>query len=273
MRKFSHFFVAISDPASTLNSPVKYSIRLWESYGCKIYVNKADIKTYEGCRTLINESAAYGQVGGIFNLAVQLQDNIFENQTSEKFVESFAPKVQATRFLDELSRKLCKQLQYFIVFSSASCGRGNPGQSNYGMANSVMERVIEKRVRDNVAGISKAIQWGAVGEVGLVAQMAGDKIDFEVAGTIQQRISACLNVLDNLLNSKESVVSSMVVAQKHATSKMNLIQSVLHIMGIRDIKSVSKNATLAELGKFFRFFFGSFRKEFALIFAFENRNF
>lgn len=90
---------------------------------------------------------------------------------------------------------------------------------------------------------------GAVGEVGLVAQMAEEKIDIEIAGTVQQRISACLNVLDNLLSSKQPVVSSMVVAQKHALSKMNLIQSVLHIMGIRDMKSVSKNSSLAELGK------------------------
>lgn len=49
--------------------------------------------------------------------------------------------------------------------------------------------------------------------------------------------------------SKKAVVSSMVVAQKHVVSKMNLIQSVLHIMGIRDLKSVSKSSTLAELGK------------------------
>lgn len=79
--------------------------------------------------------------------------------------------------------------------------------------------------------------------------MAEEKIDLEIAGTVQQRISSCLNVLDSLLSSKSPVVSSMVVAQKHALSKMNLIQSVLHIMGIRDLKSVSKNSSLAELGK------------------------
>lgn len=78
--------------------------------------------------------------------------------------------------------------------------------------------------------------------------MAEEKIDMEISGTVQQRISACLNVLDNLLTSKKPVVSSMVVAQKHVLSKMNLIQSVLHIMGIRDLKSVSKSSTLAELG-------------------------
>lgn len=90
-------------------------------------------------------------------MAVVLRDSILENQTVETFAESFAPKVFATRYLDELSRVLCQRLQYFVVFSSASCGRGNAGQSNYGMANSIMERIIEKRVRDNLPG--KAIQW------------------------------------------------------------------------------------------------------------------
>lgn len=51
----------------------------------------------------------------------------------------------------------------FVVFSSVSCGRGNAGQTNYGMANSVMERICEQRKRDGLPGV--AIQWGAIGEV------------------------------------------------------------------------------------------------------------
>lgn len=90
-------------------------------------------------------------------MAVILCDSILENQSCEKFFESFGPKVYATRYLDELSRVLCQQIQYFVVFSSASCGRGNAGQTNYGMANSIMERIIENRVKDNLPG--KAIQW------------------------------------------------------------------------------------------------------------------
>lgn len=60
-------------------------------------------------------------------------------------------------FQDEFSRKLAPQLKYFVVFSSVSCGRGNAGQSNYGLANSVMERIVEKRHRDGLP--AKAIQW------------------------------------------------------------------------------------------------------------------
>lgn len=123
-------------------------------------VNTADITTHQGCKALLIESLKLGVVGGIFNLAVVLRDSILENQTCDKYLESFGPKVLATRFLDELSRVLCMRLKYFVVFSSAACGRGNAGQSNYGMANSIMERIIEKRVEDNLPGI--AIQWVSI---------------------------------------------------------------------------------------------------------------
>ena len=189
-----------------------------------------------------------GPVGGIFNLAVILKDSIFDNQDVEKFVECMAPKAVATKHLDELTRKLCPELQYFVVFSSVSCGRGNAGQSNYGMANSVMERIIEQR---HLAGLpAKAIQWGAVGEVGLVADMQEDKLDMEIGGTLQQRISSCLEELDSLLTSKDPILASMVVAEKRigVGAGMSVIESVMNIMSIRDIKSVSMDASLSEIG-------------------------
>lgn len=84
-----------------------------------------------------------------------------------------------------------------------------------------------------------------------MADMAEDRIDMEIGGTLQQRISSCLAELDALLTTeKDPVVSSMVVAEKRAGSdgKGNLIESVLNIMGIRDIKTVSSTATLSEVG-------------------------
>lgn len=181
-------------------------------------------------------------------MAVNLQDAILENQSTEQFRNCFAPKAFATKHLDELSRKMCPMLRHFVVFSSVSCGRGNAGQSNYGMANSVMERIIEQRYACGLP--AKAIQWGAVGEVGLVADMAEDKLDMEISGTLQQRISSCLAELDTLLTTDDPIVSSMVVAEKRVGdgNKANLIESVLNIMGIRDIKAISMAASLSEVG-------------------------
>jgi fatty acid synthase len=139
-------------------------------------------------------------------------------------------------------------MSHFVVFSSVSCGRGNAGQSNYGMSNSVMERIVEHRYEQGLP--AKAIQWGAVGEVGLVADMAEDKMDMEIGGTLQQRISSCLEVLDTLLNTPEPIVSSMVVAEKRArgAGSGDIVETVKNILGIRDIKQVSMDTTLSEMG-------------------------
>lgn len=51
-----------------------------------------------------------------------------------------------------VTRAACSELDYFVAFSSVSCGRGNAGQTNYGFANSTMERVCEKRQHDGLPG-------------------------------------------------------------------------------------------------------------------------
>lgn len=51
-----------------------------------------------------------------------------------------------------VTRAACPELDYFVAFSSVSCGRGNAGQTNYGFANSTMERVCERRRQDGLPG-------------------------------------------------------------------------------------------------------------------------
>lgn len=129
----------------------------WRSYGVKVAISLDDVTTINGVKELVYNAAQLSPVGGIFNLAVQLRDGLIPNQTVQNFRDSLAPKAIATVYLDDISRRLCPCLNHFVVFSSVSCGRGNAGQSNYGMANSVMERIIEQRRRKGLPG--KAVQW------------------------------------------------------------------------------------------------------------------
>ncbi|KAL9707515.1 hypothetical protein quinque_011033 [Culex quinquefasciatus] len=225
----------------------EHRIRIWKNYGVETHVCTADVTSEKGCRELLLEASKHGQVSAIYNLAVQLRDCILENQTVETFSECLAPKALATKHLDAVSRKLCPKLSQFVVFSSVSCGRGNAGQSNYGMANSIMERIMEKRSAEGLP--AKAIQWGAVGEVGLVADMAEDKIDMEIGGTLQQRISSCIQEMDRLMSCDAPIVASMVVAEKRAGgASKNIIEAVMNIMSIKDLKTVSMESTLADIG-------------------------
>lgn len=103
-----------------------------------------------------------------------LRDGLFSNQTEENFQLVNAPKAVATKLLDNISRTLCPELQYFVIFSSISCGYGNAGQTNYALANSVMERVCEER---SSAGFrSVAIEWASVGDVGYLEDKSDDFI-------------------------------------------------------------------------------------------------
>lgn len=211
-------------------------------------ISTSDVTTKKGCEELIKEATSLGPVGGIFNLAVALRDGLFENQNAKLFRESFDPKATATKHLDELSRKLCPNLKHFVIFSSVSCGRGNAGQSNYGMANSIMERIVERRHEAKLP--AKAIQWGAVGDVGLLSELQEKNMDMQISGTLPQRISSCIEVLDTLLTSDEPIVASMVVAEKKMSDfrKDNVIESLFNILGIRDKKSVSMDSPLSKLG-------------------------
>lgn len=139
-----------------------------------------DVTTEEGCIKILDTANQMGPVVAIFNVAVVLRDALFENQTVDNYKISLAPKVFATLRLDTLSRSLCPHLKYnlysflvhkyyfchfrdFVIFSSIVSGFGNTGQTNYGMANSVMERICEKRRKDGLPAL--AIQWGAIGDV------------------------------------------------------------------------------------------------------------
>ncbi|XP_023313028.1 fatty acid synthase-like [Anoplophora glabripennis] len=140
-----------------------YRVRLWESYGVTIKISTAPVATREGCEQLLEESSRLGRICAIFNLALLLEDAIFENQTQKSFTATFEPKAIATRHLDDVTRTICPDLKDFVVFSSYVGGRGNAGQTNYAMANSVMERVCEKCKRDGYLAL--AIEWGAIGDV------------------------------------------------------------------------------------------------------------
>uniref|UniRef100_A0A803V968 Fatty acid synthase n=1 Tax=Ficedula albicollis TaxID=59894 RepID=A0A803V968_FICAL len=222
----------------------------WKALGIKVLVSTSDIGTLEGTQLLIEEALQLGPVGGIFNLAVVLRDGMIENQTPELFLEVNKPKYSGTLHLDWVTRKKCPDLDYFVVFSSVSCGRGNAGQSNYGFANSTMERICEQRHHDGLPGL--AIQWGAIGDVGILMKTMGHK-DIVVGGTIPQQMSSCLEVLDLFLNQPHPVTSSFVLAEKVSVkaeggSQQDLVEAVARILGVRDVSSLNAESSLADLG-------------------------
>nr|XP_003703606.1 PREDICTED: fatty acid synthase [Megachile rotundata] len=231
------------------NGYQRLRIETWKSSGVKVLlISGVDLSKTNDCEFTLRSAEKQAPVDGIFNLAAILKDCLCVNQTEKNFEEIMKPKAGITKRLDEVSRKICPKLRHFVVFSSLSCGRGSPGQTNYGMGNSVLERICERRVEEGLPGM--AIQWGVVGDVGLAAEMWENKKELIVGGTLQQRVSSCLEELDKFLSQSKPIVASMVVAEKSPSTKeaSNVLEAVMNIMSIKDLKVVSQSSSLAELG-------------------------
>lgn len=150
-----------------------------------------------------------------------LRDAIFENQTEEDFEISAKPKAVATQHLDRLTRKMCPHLRHFVIFSSVSCGRGNAGQTNYGLANSVMERICEQRKAEGLPAL--AVQWGAVGEVGLVAEMQEDHLEMVIGEFLVNVYNFCITMQICSI-SKHSVVISTLMSYSGLENNLTCLQ-------------------------------------------------
>jgi fatty acid synthase len=226
----------------------KLAVRRFTNAGATVVVSNSDVSSLSGAANLVEETENLGPVGGIFHLAMVLKDAALENQTVDSFEACCASKVSGTLHLDKITRQSCPELDYFVCFSSVTSGRGNAGQTNYGFANSVMERCCEVRRKDGLPGL--AIQWGAIGDVGVVAESMGGN-DIVIGGTLPQRIPSCMEVLNQFIQSKHVVCSSIVKADNKrslAGGKGDLVRTVCHILGVKDPSTLDPNTTLGDLG-------------------------
>lgn len=97
-----------------------------------------------------------------------------------------------------------------------------------------------------------AIQWGAIGDVGLIMDTMGGN-DTVVGGTLPQRMASCLAAFDVFLQHPQPVLASMVLAVKGKSgagdaNKVSLIEAVANILGIKDTKNINPSSSLADLG-------------------------
>ncbi|KAJ8024884.1 Fatty acid synthase [Holothuria leucospilota] len=226
-------------------------IHRWLSLGVVVELTQLDVSELSDCYRLLQQCQNMGPMGGIFNVAMVLRDALLDNLTSEDFQEVCTPKLQVASNLDQATRRLCgSELDWFVMFSSVSSGRGNGGQSNYGYANSAMERICEKRREDQLPAL--AIQWGVIGDVGVVADSETGN-DTVIVGCAAQTLNSCLSTLDLFLSIGKPVLASLVKASSkgdinEVKQNADFKNFVSKLFGVDDISAINQGKTLAELG-------------------------
>ncbi|KAH8038083.1 hypothetical protein HPB51_021640 [Rhipicephalus microplus] len=220
----------------------------WQTAGASVVVSEVDVSTPQGALQVIKDAEAMGPVGGIFNVSLCHEDGLTADRATEARKIDYKTKVDGARHLDEHSRKMCSQLDHFVVFSSMCSGRGTPKSSLSGYVDSALERLCERRAADGFPGL--AIQWGIIDGNSFNDSQSTEAV-FE--GTQPQRMKSFLEVMERFLNQSHPIVSSFVKAEVHSSSdkkseKNHLVDSVTRILGFQDSSTLNQDSSLGELG-------------------------
>eukprot|EP01038_Epipyxis_sp_PR26KG_P009638 gene9638-12977_t len=196
---------------------------------------------------------------GIWHLAMNLQDSLFQNMTDDQWNQCVSVKMMTANHLDLLSKKHCttttgtSTLQDFVLFSSISSLFGNAGQSNYGYGNACMEQLCYEREKCGLP--AKAICWGRIGNVGYVSKNS-KKIGKVTAdlNIDEQHIDQCLDDLHTILTTCNAPVMSCyklsIISNDdslNGTNELLIIDLVLRALGVDKAKT-SDHDNLTELG-------------------------
>uniref|UniRef100_UPI0012EAAF1D type I polyketide synthase n=1 Tax=Actinokineospora pegani TaxID=2654637 RepID=UPI0012EAAF1D len=120
--------------------------------GAAVSVAACDVADRDQVAALLAEH----EPTGVVHTAGVLDDGVVGALTRERLAGVFAPKVDAVRHLDELTRD--RDLDVFAVFSSASGVFGSAGQGNYAAANAFLDALMADRRAAGLPGVSMA--WG-----------------------------------------------------------------------------------------------------------------
>jgi NADPH:quinone reductase-like Zn-dependent oxidoreductase/acyl carrier protein len=186
--------------------------------GKSIEVVRADITQREAvAETLARLRLERPPLRGVFHAAMVLDDARLDNLDAARLEKVLAPKVQGAWNLHCLTRH--DPLDYFVAFSSISGIVGNPGQANYAAANAFLDALARSRRAAGLPALS--VNWGAVAEVGYVAQRPELLQRVASAGLAPLPVKHALRQLGHLLSCSERsqvVVADMNWAQWSSSS-------------------------------------------------------
>ncbi|QKV76545.1 type I polyketide synthase [Amycolatopsis sp. Hca4] len=141
---------------------------------------------------------------GIVHLAGLLDDGVIGALNRERLAGVFAPKVDAVRHLDALTRE--SDLDAFVVFSSAAALMGSAGQGNYAAANAFLDGLMAGRRAAGLPGVSLA--WGLWEQAdGLTAHLsATDQARMSRGGVLAMTPAEALDSFDIGLASEQALL-------------------------------------------------------------------
>jgi acyl transferase domain-containing protein/acyl carrier protein len=145
----------------------KNAVKELQSQGVSVNVICADVGKQEDVLSMLdNIDRSMPPLRGVMHAAAVLDDALLANLDEARLRKVAAPKARGAWLLHQHTLNL--PLDHFVLFSSVSALMGNPGQGNYVAANVFLDSLAQYRRRQGLPATS--VNWGALAEVGMVAQ-------------------------------------------------------------------------------------------------------
>ncbi len=108
---------------------------------------------------------------GVVHAAMVLEDALIRHLNVHQLRRVLRPKMLGASNLDRLTRHM--NLDFFVLYSSATTYLGSPGQASYVAANAYLECLAQDRKRQGLPGL--AVSWGPISDVGYLAREQSDR--------------------------------------------------------------------------------------------------
>ncbi|MFK0297461.1 beta-ketoacyl synthase N-terminal-like domain-containing protein, partial [Streptomyces sp. NPDC090442] len=122
---------------------------------------------------------------------------VVDGLTPDRFAKVLAPKAEAARHLDELTRD--HPVTAFVLFSSMAGAIGGAGQGNYAAANASLDALAQSRASAGLPATSVA--WGAWDQAGMATgDVVADRLARGGVGTMAPELA--LGALEGVLGAE-----------------------------------------------------------------------
>jgi acyl transferase domain-containing protein/surfactin synthase thioesterase subunit len=160
---------ALVSRSGKASSDVLERIAVLEAQGCRFKVLRADTGNYNELKTALEEiELSMPELKGVIHAAGLIEARTLTDLNQIEFLRILNPKVKGAWNLHLLTQN--RDLDCFIMFSSASTLIGLSGQGSYVAANAFLDTLAHNRRRMGLPGMS--INWGVMKDVGMVANEA-----------------------------------------------------------------------------------------------------
>lgn len=172
--------------------------------GVSVRCATCDVTDPKAVETAVEHLRAGGPpLRGVVHAAAVIEDALIRDTSREQLHRVLAPKIAGALHLHQAT--LDCELDFFLLYSSATTLFGNPGQGAYVAANMALEALAaERRARGLPA---TCIAWGPIADVGYLArhERVRDALVGRIGGRALQADEA-LRVLGKVLAAKTSPV-------------------------------------------------------------------